>query len=62
MSVWYVLCVCVCECCDCRSLCGPIAPPVHGFMNILLWAKSPCSDAQTEGEREREATNLSQQR
>lgn len=50
----YIVCLCVCVCCVCGSLCGPMAPPVHGFMNILLWTKSPCSDAQMDGEGERQ--------
>lgn len=46
--------VSICVCCICESLCGPMASPVHGFMNILLWTKSPRSDAQMDGEGERQ--------
>lgn len=56
MSAWYIMCVGRCEyrCCDCMSLCGLRAPPVHGFMNILLWTQYPCSDAQMDAGCERQ--------
>lgn len=67
MSAWYILCVCACVgvcpyvCVVTEgSLCGPMAPPVHGFMNIVLWTESPCSDAQMEGEKESQLILLSE--
>lgn len=42
----------VCVCWDWRSSCRLMVPPVHGFMNILLWTESPCSSAHAEGGRE----------